>query len=259
MKKVDTTYVAAGAAIKFKSGIIDHYNAAILETGKYQGINAVGDGYTSAGTCYVMHGLVNSGSGLNYVISEGVILLGGELHLVPAQSITVTAGQVPVITQTSNYTTGTNADPFSFEDGTTHNILLDRKANFTAATAASSYLEFDNLIRVNGSTVPTLTANYSTGLSSTPTLIRKGSRVQGKGVIACGASAATGQTITTVDASFRPSVTRMLNVVITDNGGNFKYAKVVLTTGGALSIDQVSPISSINGYFLSLDNLSYNV
>lgn len=259
MKKVNTVNVAPGAAMKFKNGTFDHINSSILEVAKVLSIKSIGESYSNAGTCYVLYGLINSGSGLNYVISAGAVFLGGEIFLVPAQSITVTGGQSPAITQSSVYTTATNADPVSFTDGSTHNIHEDRICTFTAVTTSGSYLEFANLIRVNYSKALTLTANYSTGLSSTPTLIRNGSVVQGKGIIACGASAATTQVITTVDVEFRPSVNRMFPCVITDNGGNFKYANVILLTNGQLSINQVFSVSSINGYYLCLDNLSYYI
>jgi hypothetical protein len=259
MKKVNVSNVAPGAAMKFKNGTFDHINSAIVETGKYLAIKSIGESYSNAGTCYVLWGCVNSGSGLNYIISEGAVFLGGEIFHVPAQSITVAGGQTPQITQSSTFTTGTNADPVSFTDASTHNIHEDRICTFTAVTTSGSYLEFPQLIRVNYSKALTLTANYSTGFSSTPTLIRNGSVVQGKGIIACGASAATTQVISTLDVEFRPTVNRMFPCVITDNGGNFKYANVILLTNGQLSINNVFSVTSINGYYLSLDNLSYYI
>lgn len=256
MKSVDISSISPSAAIYFKNGVLEHYNLAIKETGKYLGYALIGDSYTNAGTCYILWGLNNSGSGLNYIISEGVIFLGGELYHVPAQSITVSGGQSPQIQQVTSYTSGANADPFDFTDGSSHNILIDRTANFIAATTTGNYLEYANLIRVAPYTVSllTLTGNYTS--ASAGIRKNKDGLLNFTGGAQCGAGAAAGQTITTLPIGYRPPSSKIVSAFLYDTvSANYKTIALTINTSGTVVLTSANG-ATLNTAIIYLDSIA---
>ena len=88
---------------------------------------------------YVLNGMLNIGSGLNYIISAGSVFdpNTGEVFLCDGNTFTASVGQVGVVSLvTTQY--GTDADPVTFTDGVTRNVHNIRKIQVTAGTAGVS-------------------------------------------------------------------------------------------------------------------------
>lgn len=126
----------------------------------------------------LMYGCVNTGSGLNYIISAGAIYYNGEIFLVDAVTFTAPGGQVAVA---NLVTTFASVDPILFKSGATHSIHQIRKVVFAAGAANSGNLtttsksnysilntsgrmEFDvdsNTIVLTGSDITPLAGSYT--------------------------------------------------------------------------------------------------
>jgi hypothetical protein len=143
MKKLDLSSVSATNQFPVKEGTWDFIQAAYQEAIAGLG-NAILGGKTDISNGYRLYGCVNTGSGLNYIISAGAIYFGGEVFLVPAASFTASAGQVAIanigITQ---YTT--NADPVTFTDSVARNVHNIRQIVFTAGTSGAGLFDYSNL------------------------------------------------------------------------------------------------------------------
>lgn len=88
---------------------------------------------------YVLNGMLNIGSGLNYIISAGSVFdpNTGEVFLCDGNTFTASVGQVAVVSLvTTQYST--YADPVTFTDGVTRNVHNIRKIQVTAGTAGGS-------------------------------------------------------------------------------------------------------------------------
>ena len=88
---------------------------------------------------YVLNGMFNLGSGLNYAITAGSVFdpNTGEVFLCDGGNFTASVGQVAVVSLvTTQY--GTYADPVTFTDGVTRNVHNIRKIQVTAGTAGGS-------------------------------------------------------------------------------------------------------------------------
>lgn len=88
---------------------------------------------------YVLNGMLNLGSGLNYIISAGSVFdpNTGEVFLCDGGNFTASIGQVAVVSLlTEQYST--DADPVTFTDGVTRNVHNIRKIQVTAGTAGGS-------------------------------------------------------------------------------------------------------------------------
>jgi hypothetical protein len=96
---------------------------------------------------YILFGCVNTGTGLNYIISAGAIYYNGEVYLVDAITFTATAGQVAVANiLTTQY--NVNADPVTFTNGQSYNVHNIQKIVFSSAAAGSGIGDFSNLLQV---------------------------------------------------------------------------------------------------------------
>lgn len=135
MKKLDLSSVSLINAFPVKEGTLDFIALAYQESITAIGNNLLG-GKLPANVGYVLYGCVNTGSGLNFIISAGAIYYNGEVYLVPAATFTAAGGQTAVgnivITQ---YTT--NADPVLFTDSVTRNVHNIRLIVFASAVSGS--------------------------------------------------------------------------------------------------------------------------
>lgn len=121
MKKLLTNNITTSVGFPFKSGTLDHLQAAYTEAIGELGKALAGAGYSS-NAVYILNGLVNSGSGNNYVISAGSIFYNGEVYIVPAATFTTSGLQFPVGIITTSYVSAVNADPVEFTNGSTFNV-----------------------------------------------------------------------------------------------------------------------------------------
>lgn len=143
MKKLDLSAVTSTTQFPVKEGTFDFLQAAYQEALAGLG-NAILGGKTDIANGYRLYGCLNSGSGLNYVISAGAVYFGGEVFLVPAATFTAAAGQVAIANiVTTQYTT--NADPVTFTDSVARNVHNIRQVVFSAGTSGAGLFDYSNL------------------------------------------------------------------------------------------------------------------
>jgi hypothetical protein len=260
MKKLTLSNITTSAAAKIKSGTFQHVMDS-YEEGFESVINSLIGESLDTSKYYILSGCVNSGSGNNYIISAGVVYHAGsgDFYIVPSATVTRTGSNVIALVITSAYRTGTNFDPVTFTDGSTHNMHRDDTAIWTD-TATLGANDFVNMIRLVGSTTPTLTANYSAG-AVTPKFVKYGNVVSMKGIITMGASSATGQTITTLNSDYWPTSARVITTLLNDGGGNFRLAGITITTAGVVTLTWCNSAATVSGttsgFNIYLDGLNY--
>jgi len=139
-KVIDLSAVTDASRIAIKQGTLAFMQDAHKETTAATIIALIGAGYNPA-TVYVLYGCVNTGVGLNYIISAGAIFYNGEVYNVDATAFTVTGSNVPVFTIAVTQFT-TNADPMTFTDGTVRNIHNIRKIVISAGASGSGIADY---------------------------------------------------------------------------------------------------------------------
>lgn len=163
MRKLITTDITDNGQLPIKRGTLDHLQLAYQEALSAIANNLLG-AKSDAATAYILFGCVNTGSGLNYVISAGAIFYQGEVFLVDATSFTASAGQVAVASLSTTYFT-TYADPVDFTDGTQKNVHSVRKITFASGASGSGLFDFtamrNTAIALNTQTISTLPASYT--------------------------------------------------------------------------------------------------
>lgn len=116
----------------------------------------------------ILYGCVNSGSGLNYIISAGAVYYNGEYFDVPAATFTAGAGQVAVGTIT---TTQDPVDPVKLQPSGTNVSVHDiRKIVIAAGTSGSGTKDYSDFIsykneKFEAETVPNTSITDNTGAS----------------------------------------------------------------------------------------------
>lgn len=160
MKKLQTSDITTTVAMPIKGGTLEFLQLSYREALKALAVNLIG-GTDDSLRFFVLYGCVNTGSGLSYIISAGAIYYSGEIYLVPAATFTASGAQVAVgnivLTQ---YTS--SADPVTFTDGSSKNVHNIYQIVFTAGTAASTLLDFTDLIK----TIPNLKGIVTTTMPS---------------------------------------------------------------------------------------------
>lgn len=147
MKSIVTTDITSSAAAKMKKGTLDHINSMASEAPVELAKSLIGEDYDST-KAYILYGCEDSNASATvFDMSAGFVLYGGELFIVPAQSITVSAGQTIEFFPTPSYTTSTAADPVTFTDGSTHNIHLNRGGVWLSAATGSGVKLLPNMLR----------------------------------------------------------------------------------------------------------------
>ena len=95
-------------------------------------------------TPYVLFGLNDSGSGLSHNISDGAIVILGEIFQVDAVAFTSAPGEVPYLNSiVDQYTT--DADPVTFTDLSVHDVHNIRKYEIVSGTSGD--IAFSTLVR----------------------------------------------------------------------------------------------------------------
>jgi hypothetical protein len=83
-----------------------------------------------ADTVYVLQGCENTGTGLNYILSEGILYYNGEIYYTPASTFTCGVTELPYASIHEDYTytdtNGVSADPSTLTDGTVLNMHVTR-------------------------------------------------------------------------------------------------------------------------------------
>jgi len=143
MRILDTSSITDTTGFPVKSGTLQHIQLAYKETLAALANLLVGSADST--NFYILWGCVNTGTGLNYVISAGAIYYNGEIFLVDGFTFTATSGQVAVGTITVTSFT-TNADPVTFTDNTARNVHNIRKIVFASGASGSSDIDFSALL-----------------------------------------------------------------------------------------------------------------
>lgn len=148
MKRLISTGIDSTKSMPFKSGSLEHLQDANKEC--FDGVmqSIIGNDYDS-NKVYILWGCVNSGSGLNYVISAGQVFKNNEIYNVPATTFTSPSGEVAILNLDLSYTTGTNYDPVEFTDGTTANVHRDYIAIIESGATGTGVSDYSDCIRVN--------------------------------------------------------------------------------------------------------------
>lgn len=262
MKKVLTSNITTVRAAKIKRGTLEHLQEAHQETARALAINAIGDTY-STGNVYVLYGCKNTGTGLNYIISAGAVFASGDIYLVPAATFTASVGQIAVLSLTNTYRTGTEFDPVTFTDGSTHNIHADFTGVFASAVATAGPYDITNLIYINSiaslTLVNTWVHNTGTYGTQTATAILNQNKVEFSGNFVTGASSLKNQTITTLPAEFRPSADRYFQAHLDTIGGVHYALAMKVTTAGDVSVQTISGGGAlpVSGTVIHLNGLGF--
>jgi hypothetical protein len=94
----------------------------------------------------VMWGCVNSGTGLNYIISAGAIYYQGEIYQVPAFTGTATGLNVPTLSINTTYR---SVDPVVYSDTNTFNTHAVRQMAWTITASGGGLVDFGAAKRSN--------------------------------------------------------------------------------------------------------------
>lgn len=143
MRKVKTNNISTSVGMPVKSGTLDHIQLAYQEAISSMMNNILGR--VDNTNAYILHGCVNTGSGLNYIISAGAIYYLGEVFLVDATTFTAASGQVAVANVTETFY-NVNADPVQLTDGNTYNVHSIRKITFASGATGSGLFDFSALL-----------------------------------------------------------------------------------------------------------------
>lgn len=90
----------------------------------------------------LLYGCVNSGSGLNYIISAGAVYYQGEVYLVPAFTGTATGVQVPSVSILTAWRAG---DPVKYSDNNTFNTHKIRTMVWTIGASGAGLSDFGSI------------------------------------------------------------------------------------------------------------------
>lgn len=146
MKKLDLSAISSSNGMPQKSGVLEHIQSAYQEAIAATIKALLGSTTYNAAKAYVLHGVVNSGSGSNYSISAGAIFYNGEVFLVDAATFTITGANVAVGVISTTYYSATNADPVIFTDGVSRNIHQIRKIVMQPGLSGSGAADFVDFI-----------------------------------------------------------------------------------------------------------------
>jgi hypothetical protein len=128
MKILSTSYITDTAQMPIKGGTLAFLQQANQEVFAAIMQQQIGNNYNS-NYGYILWGCLNTGTGSNYIISDGAVLFNGEVFLVDAVNFTLTGENVAIgVITTTQYIT--DADPVTFTDEVSRNVHNIRKIVF---------------------------------------------------------------------------------------------------------------------------------
>lgn len=159
MRSLITTNITTSIAMPVKSGTLDHIQLAYKEAIGEAIKGLIGSAYNSA-IVYILNGLVNSGSGSNFIISAGSVFYNGEVYLVDAATFTAGGGNTAVGVLDTTFFTGVNADGVEFTDGIVRNVHAIVKMKMQSGLIGSGVANLYDMPRIS-SNIPQLNLGYS--------------------------------------------------------------------------------------------------
>lgn len=151
MKKLDTSSISASVGFPVKSGTLEHIQSAYQEALAQSIIAQIGSGYDSS-KCYILNGLINSGTAPVYNITAGAVFFGGEVYLVDTVSGSLTGSNIVTGVIDTSFFAAANADPVTFTDGVIRNVHQIRKVVLQPGLAGSGIADYNNFRVINPST-----------------------------------------------------------------------------------------------------------
>lgn len=206
MKELKVSSISGSKSMPLKSGSLQHLQDSNKECFDSVMRLLIGTDYDSS-KYYVLWGCENSGSGLNYTISQGAIFGNGVIYNVPATAFTSPSGEVAVLNFDITYTMGTEYDPVTFTDSTTENVHRDYIIIIESGVSGSSALDFSDLVRFENYTNLNLSLNSGFVVGSGHGI--KYSKTKERLItinayVTTSGSTATGTTIATLPSGFIP-------------------------------------------------------
>lgn len=146
MKKLSVTDITNSAQFFPKKGTLEFLQLAFREGFTEIIKSLIGSTY-SASAVYILRGVINSGTYPVYTTTEGVVFYDGEFFLTDATNFN--AGSDVGVFSIIQTQYGTDADPCTFSDATTHNIHNIRKMQLTAGASGSGLANYSAAVFLN--------------------------------------------------------------------------------------------------------------
>jgi hypothetical protein len=147
MKSINVNDVALGAAMPYKSTMIDW-----IKTGEEENNSAIVNAltYNNPPAYLALYGCTSTVVGSTYTIAAGAIVEGGTISITNTTStVTVAAGQVLIGTISTIYPEVGYADPVTFSDGTTHNVHAQTTIVWSSGASGSGDFNYSDLVFIN--------------------------------------------------------------------------------------------------------------
>ena len=140
MKKLDLSNIEEGVrllgAVK---ATFDHIQEAYTDIFK----DLISALIAESTSIVVLHGCINTGTGLTYNISAGAIFYQGEVFAIPAFAGTASGGQVPILSIVTTYRT---EDPVIYSDGNSFNTHAIRSMIWVFGASGSGISDFSGVV-----------------------------------------------------------------------------------------------------------------
>lgn len=261
MKRLITSYISGSTQLPIKKGTLDFLQDQSEEVLVMLGKTLVGPDYSTS-VPYALYGCVNTGSGSDYVISEGIILYNNDLYISPAATFTVVGINTAVCTITTQYVTGTESDPVEHTDGIQHDVHSDHKVIIASGITGSGSFNYSALKYCPVSSAMTMAANFTASSPAPSSTAGNFGLVLLHGEATAGASAADGDTIATISNSKHyPKADFKVYMPCYNSGGGGSMGVVAITvkTTGAIVLDQYITVggSSLPSKKITLSTISY--
>jgi hypothetical protein len=146
MLQIKTSDIAVGSAMPFKSSMLVWENGANASDNNGL-MSCITNSDNPTKVC--LQGAVKTGSG-PYDITSGWVIISGQLYpTIAITGLTLGSGQVIVGTITKSYPLVGTYDPVTFSDGTTHDVHELNTIVWSAGSAGTTSLDYDDLVFVN--------------------------------------------------------------------------------------------------------------
>lgn len=141
MKSLDlSNIVSAVRRLGAVRATFDHLQESVQETTDALARSLTSNNQTNL---VLLYGCVNSGTGLNYIISAGAVYYQGEIYLVQAFTGTATGVQVPSLSIVTSWRAG---DPVKYSDNNNFNTHKIRTMLWTIGASGAGLSDFSGLV-----------------------------------------------------------------------------------------------------------------
>jgi hypothetical protein len=253
MKIVKFSDITTNLGQRFKSGTLRWLQLAYTEALMWLVNQQLFGVYPADGT--VLYGCQNTGSGANYIIADGVIIM----HGVPTRFVgnTFTAATGAVLVDQTTYLMDPTADPTKMTDGSTRNVHSDNfttvvdgdgsTPGFLAAYSTLVFLQSEWVI-VGAAGAPAFGTGWS-AVSTVKFMKETSGFVTIVGITVRGSGAGT--TIFTLPSGFRPPQNlQMLVIDLT----SLVVLVLTITSAGVVSV-----AGATNGNNITLGSIQFRV